>query len=1278
MVLYKWYQTNNTVVISFNIPTNITKNEVQADIANNSIALGVRGYALNCEGNLYSTIKGSKWAVKDNNVQIHLDKNSPGKWPQLLSVVAETYTKAVVLFDYEPTTDEELALFSHEVINVTSRDESGWWEGTKGSESGVFPSNFVAEFQADYQEAEDIDASNEASKAEEAAPINQVSRMGINMMGNMDELKNKLAIRKTATYNAADIENAISHGGGSGNDDNQNNAGFMAVKPTGANRMAVKSVMMKGSPVPTKDASTGPSPIQPIQPIQLKPTTTTTNNTQPPAVQPIGGGNKESQHQPTSTHMKEVVHLAVKKDKEEKEKERKEEKEKEKKEEKEKDSTGSKESKVASIFKKPFQKILTTGGSSPSTTNSSEEKNNSGTKTKAKVIYDFETKEAGELNLRKGDIVVVQTKDSSGWWQGINQSSGASGWFSCTFVEEIKEVAPPTSAVTEKSPKVKSPPSKPTGQPQSVEMKLQSLDETPKLEHVKKPSAAKGRKPPSRVRASYLLSPEEQKEREKLKSSFYSHVVASNRDIPDEDEEPQQLSRSNPSSPLSSSGGAFSPPPPLGSVEQQKTKPPPPKRSPMASSSGAVPSSSTTPSPTYTSPISQSASNIPVMPETSSITSPSSPPITRERPAPPKASLKPTNLSSSDGYEQSTIDTEQPKPLFGVLKKAAPKPPATAAPVPPPTSNEEETTTKPLKPTTKPRVPIPTQQDIPAATEDKPIGPGVLKKTKPPVAVPTQESDVTNESTGPIGPGVLKKTKPPAVPPPTQESEVTESSGPIGPGVLKKAKPPVAAPTQESDVTNESTGPIGPGVLKKTKPPAVPPSSGSSTNVSQELADKLSRFSDDSTPSTDKPTPAGPPKSPPMPRSSDQSSINKPPPRLVKKAAPAGAPPPPSASADSQESSPSSVSPPQPPIAKPKVAPRAATGTSPPSTSPPPPSTISHKRAPSNPMTSPPQKKLSLDDFNQLCADIANICTLIENESSPATPNPFKHIYPPLPETFFSVAVCSIDGQFWGNDDMVNDQQIPMFQAIYPFLYCILCEEIGVDQVSKFIDNQPVPQGEEKPINAATKKVYNPFTLAGQIVTSHLFCTKYPNAMIRISQFLNIIQSLVSANTVSCDMVSYLSQKSDTSDEIITAHLLKSSSLIKQPEDILDFFYQLSSIQLNSKQISVLAATLASEGICPFSPQLSLAPKSIVIQTNEILKSCSTISNNNNSNNNNIIPIISDSGVLMLIIPGVMGISVVSSCNSSSSSSLSSPPTFSLRLSDHHKEFYSKLSKLIN
>lgn len=49
----------------------------------------------------------------------------------------------VALYDFEAVNAEELNIRQGDIITVTKKDDSGWWEGILNGQSGIFPSNYV-------------------------------------------------------------------------------------------------------------------------------------------------------------------------------------------------------------------------------------------------------------------------------------------------------------------------------------------------------------------------------------------------------------------------------------------------------------------------------------------------------------------------------------------------------------------------------------------------------------------------------------------------------------------------------------------------------------------------------------------------------------------------------------------------------------------------------------------------------------------------------------------------------------------------------------------------------------------------------------------------------------------------------------------------------------------------------------------------------------------------------------------------------------------------------
>lgn len=122
------------------IPTTATPMTTAADIrciysydAQNEDELSIQ------EGDELSTIEpddGSGWIKAQRGHQVGL---IPASYVEPLHK-AETVT---ALYDFEAANPEELQLHEGDVIIVTKKDDSGWWEGSLNGKVGIFPANYV-------------------------------------------------------------------------------------------------------------------------------------------------------------------------------------------------------------------------------------------------------------------------------------------------------------------------------------------------------------------------------------------------------------------------------------------------------------------------------------------------------------------------------------------------------------------------------------------------------------------------------------------------------------------------------------------------------------------------------------------------------------------------------------------------------------------------------------------------------------------------------------------------------------------------------------------------------------------------------------------------------------------------------------------------------------------------------------------------------------------------------------------------------------------------------
>eukprot|EP01012_Entosiphon_sulcatum_P011791 TRINITY_DN17297_c0_g1_i6.p1 TRINITY_DN17297_c0_g1~~TRINITY_DN17297_c0_g1_i6.p1 ORF type:complete len:219 (+),score=21.37 TRINITY_DN17297_c0_g1_i6:157-813(+) len=80
----------------------------------------------------------------DPSFTIGVNESLPDKTPKKIPRDAITCNIALGLFDFQARFPHELSFHTGDVIVVSRKWNDGWWEGSIGDRSGIFPSNYTA------------------------------------------------------------------------------------------------------------------------------------------------------------------------------------------------------------------------------------------------------------------------------------------------------------------------------------------------------------------------------------------------------------------------------------------------------------------------------------------------------------------------------------------------------------------------------------------------------------------------------------------------------------------------------------------------------------------------------------------------------------------------------------------------------------------------------------------------------------------------------------------------------------------------------------------------------------------------------------------------------------------------------------------------------------------------------------------------------------------------------------------------------------------------------
>uniref|UniRef100_A0A8C4Z904 glutaminase n=1 Tax=Gadus morhua TaxID=8049 RepID=A0A8C4Z904_GADMO len=224
----------------------------------------------------------------------------------------------------------------------------------------------------------------------------------------------------------------------------------------------------------------------------------------------------------------------------------------------------------------------------------------------------------------------------------------------------------------------------------------------------------------------------------------------------------------------------------------------------------------------------------------------------------------------------------------------------------------------------------------------------------------------------------------------------------------------------------------------------------------------------------------------------------------------------------------------------------------------------------------------------------------------------------------WAVSLCTVDGQ----RHTVGDTKVPfcLQSCVKPLKYAIAVHDHGTDYVHSFIGKEPSGLRFNKLFLDEEDKPHNPMVNAGAIVCTSLIKVNTTYAL------LSFPMSFVCR---------FQSERESGDRNFAIGYYLKEKKCFPEGTDmtsILDFYFQLCSIEVTCESASVMAATLANGGFCPITGERVLSPES-VRDTLSLMHSCGMYDFSGQFAFHVGLPAKSGvAGGILLVVPNVMGI----------------------------------------
>jgi glutaminase len=239
----------------------------------------------------------------------------------------------------------------------------------------------------------------------------------------------------------------------------------------------------------------------------------------------------------------------------------------------------------------------------------------------------------------------------------------------------------------------------------------------------------------------------------------------------------------------------------------------------------------------------------------------------------------------------------------------------------------------------------------------------------------------------------------------------------------------------------------------------------------------------------------------------------------------------------------------------------------------------------------------------------------------------------------FGIVLTTVDGHQYAFGDTNVDFTIQSVSK--PFVYGMAIEEHGIKKVLEKISVEPSGDAFNSiSLYPGSGRPFNPMINAGAIAaTSLVWQVHGPETFDRILETF----STYAGSPLRIDHSVYSSESDTGHRNRAIAHLLRNFDILQsEVEAPLDIYFKQCSINVNCRQLSIMGATLASNGVNPLTGQRALKPR-FIPNVLSVMASCGMYDYSGEWIYNVGLPAKSGvGGGVMAVLPGQLSIAVYS------------------------------------
>ncbi len=239
------------------------------------------------------------------------------------------------------------------------------------------------------------------------------------------------------------------------------------------------------------------------------------------------------------------------------------------------------------------------------------------------------------------------------------------------------------------------------------------------------------------------------------------------------------------------------------------------------------------------------------------------------------------------------------------------------------------------------------------------------------------------------------------------------------------------------------------------------------------------------------------------------------------------------------------------------------------------------------------EKELQIQDNRNPDAPIETYLRILHQKLSGVKAGDVASYIPELSRAnpdWFGISIATVDGKVYNIGD--TDQSFTIQSVSKPFMYGYALREYDLSFVLEHVGVEPTGEAFNSVVlDEINNRPFNPMVNAGAIAVAEL--VKGELAAERLGNMRRVFEQFV-GHELTIDQATYLSEKKTGHRNRGIAYMMLNSGMIKRdPEEILDLYFQQCSINVTASDLAMMAATLANDGVQPLTKETVLGPDDV-------------------------------------------------------------------------------------